>query len=51
MENEEYTPAEDTFFIAENIEKEKGNSALDVGSGSGYPNTTSYQKLFFCCRN
>jgi release factor glutamine methyltransferase len=34
--NEEYEPAEDTFFIAEHIEKEQGNSALDVGSGSGY---------------
>ncbi len=36
MENDEYNPAEDTFFIAEHIEKETGNSALDVGSGSGY---------------
>lgn len=36
MENDEYTPAEDTFFIAEHIEEEKGYSALDVGSGSGY---------------
>ena len=34
--NEEYTPSEDTFFIAENIENEKGDFALDVGSGSGY---------------
>ena len=29
-------PAEDTFFIAENIEGEQGQMALDVGSGSGY---------------
>ena len=36
MVNEEYTPAEDTFFIAENIQNEKGNFALDVGTGSGY---------------
>ena len=36
IKNDEYSPAEDTFFIAENIENEKGNSALDVGSGSGY---------------
>ena len=35
-ENEEYLPAEDTFFLAEHIENEGGNSALDVGSGSGY---------------
>lgn len=34
--NEEYPPSEDTFFIADHIEKEKGNFALDVGSGSGY---------------
>ena len=33
---DEYEPAEDTFFLAEYIEKEKGKSALDVGSGSGY---------------
>lgn len=34
--NKEYSPAEDTFFIVENIKCEKGYSALDVGSGSGY---------------
>ena len=33
---DEYEPSEDTFFLAEYIEKEKGQSALDVGSGSGY---------------
>ena len=33
---EEYPPSEDTFFLAEYIEKEEGHSALDVGSGSGY---------------
>ena len=36
MKNDEYPPSEDTFFIVDNIENEKGNSALDVGSGSGY---------------
>jgi len=36
LKNEEYPPSEDTFFIAENIENEKGDFALDVGSGSGY---------------
>ena len=36
LRDEEYSPAEDTFFIADYIEKEKGFSALDVGSGSGY---------------
>ena len=36
FKNEEYPPSEDTFFIANNIESEKGRYALDVGSGSGY---------------
>ena len=36
MKNDEYPPSEDTFFIVDNIENEKGNYALDVGSGSGY---------------
>jgi release factor glutamine methyltransferase len=36
LKNEEYPPSEDTFFIAENIENEKGKYALDIGSGSGY---------------
>ncbi len=36
MRDEEYPPSEDTFFISDYIEKEKGLSALDVGSGSGY---------------
>ncbi|MFQ5497819.1 MAG: HemK2/MTQ2 family protein methyltransferase [Nitrosopumilus sp.] len=36
LKNDEYLPSEDTFFIVENIENEKGISALDIGSGSGY---------------
>ena len=36
MKNDEYPPSEDTFFIANYIENEKGDYALDVGSGSGY---------------
>lgn len=36
LKNDEYTPSEDTFFIVDNIKNEKGNFALDVGSGSGY---------------
>ena len=36
MNNDEYPPSEDTFFIVDNIENEKGNFALDIGSGSGY---------------
>ena len=34
--DEQYTPAEDTFFLDDHIKNEKGHSALDVGSGSGY---------------
>ncbi len=36
LKNDEYPPSEDTFFIANNIKNEKGNYALDIGSGSGY---------------
>jgi release factor glutamine methyltransferase len=36
LKNDEYTPSEDTFFMVDNIKDEKGNFALDVGSGSGY---------------
>jgi release factor glutamine methyltransferase len=36
LKNDEYPPSEDTFFIVDNIEHEKGNLALDIGSGSGY---------------
>ena len=36
MEYDEYPPSEDTFFMADYVEREKGYSALDVGSGSGY---------------
>ncbi|HIH99215.1 MAG TPA: methylase, partial [Nitrosopumilus sp.] len=35
LQNDEYPPSEDTFFIANNIENEKGEYALDIGSGSG----------------
>ena len=31
-----YAPAEDTFFLADNIKDEKGNLALEIGTGSGY---------------
>lgn len=31
-----YIPSEDTFFLADYIEKEKGESALDIGTASGY---------------
>ena len=35
-QNEQYDPAEDTFFLADQIKNEKGFSALDIGTGSGY---------------
>jgi len=35
-ESESYKPAEDTFFLADYIKNEKGNAALDIGTGSGY---------------
>lgn len=31
-----YTPAEDTFFLADNIIHERGSLALEIGTGSGY---------------
>ena len=34
--SDQYLPAEDTFFLADNIENESGDIALDIGCGSGY---------------
>jgi len=34
--NEQYSPADDTFFLADYIQKEKGQSALDIGTGRGF---------------
>ncbi len=34
--NEPYAPAEDTFFLEDNLVNEKGKNALDIGTGSGY---------------
>ena len=45
--NDEYPPSEDTFFIADNIENEQGNFALDVGSGSGYLTKLLSKKFSF----
>ena len=47
FKNDEYPPSEDTFFIADYIEKEKGNFALDVGSGSGYLTKLLSKKFSF----
>ena len=35
-ESRSYLPAEDTFFLADHIENEKGENALDIGTGSGF---------------
>ena len=34
--NEPYAPAEDTFFLEDNLVNEKGHHALDIGTGTGY---------------
>jgi release factor glutamine methyltransferase len=34
--SEQYLPAEDTFFLADHLNGLSGNSALDIGCGSGY---------------
>ncbi|MCV0431104.1 HemK2/MTQ2 family protein methyltransferase [Nitrosopumilus sp.] len=47
LKNDEYPPSEDTFFIAENIENEKGRFALDVGSGSGYLTNLLSENFFY----
>ena len=36
LEAEPYPPSEDTFFLADHIKDEMGESALDIGAGSGY---------------
>lgn len=35
-DNEPYAPAEDTYFLEDNLVNEKGKYALDIGTGSGY---------------
>ena len=35
-ESEQYLPAEDTFFLADQLKNLSGDSALDIGCGSGY---------------
>ena len=34
--NEPYPPSEDTYFLEDNLVNEKGQYALDIGTGSGY---------------
>lgn len=45
LANDTYQPAEDTYFLEDHIKNEKGESALDIGSGSGYL-TKSLAKSF-----
>ncbi len=45
LSNETYQPAEDTYFLEDQIKNEKGDAALDIGSGSGYL-TKSLSKSF-----
>ncbi len=45
LANDTYRPAEDTYFLEDYIKDEKGESALDIGSGSGYL-TKSLAKSF-----
>lgn len=45
LTNDIYRPAEDTYFLEDYIKAEKGESALDIGSGSGYL-TKSLAKSF-----
>ena len=47
LKNEEYAPSEDTFFLVDNIKNEKGNFALDVGSGSGYLTKLLSERFLF----
>lgn len=34
--SETYAPSEDTFLLASVLEKERGQSSLEIGTGSGY---------------
>ncbi len=36
LKHDLYEPAEDTFFIADNLKNIKGAMALDIGAGTGY---------------
>ncbi len=36
LSNEPYAPAEDTYFLEDNLFNEKGRYALDIGTGQGY---------------
>jgi len=40
-----YAPAEDTYFLEDNIVNEKGKNALDIGTGSGYLTRTLSQNF------
>jgi release factor glutamine methyltransferase len=43
--NAPYAPAEDTYFLEDYLFNEKGNYALDIGTGSGYLTRTLSQNF------
>lgn len=43
--SEPYSPAEDTYFLEDNILDEKGKIALDIGTGTGYLTRTLSQNF------
>lgn len=47
FKNEQYNPAEDTYFLEDHIINEKGFSALDIGTGSGYLTRTLEKSFSF----
>lgn len=47
LSNDTYLPAEDTYFLEDHIKNEKGESALDIGSGSGYLTKTLAKSFSF----
>ena len=47
LESESYTPREDTFFLSDYLKKEKGEKALDIGTGTGYLDNVLNSKFSF----
>jgi len=47
VESDSYTPREDTFFLSDYLKKEKGEKALDIGTGTGYLANILNSKFFF----
>jgi release factor glutamine methyltransferase len=47
LETDPYPPSDDTFFLADHIKNTKGQSALDIGMGSGYLSTLLSKSFSF----